>query len=51
LNYLEEYRKAVSSVTPQQVQEVAKKYLDPDRLIVVAVGDIDQDGKPTKKSE
>jgi predicted Zn-dependent peptidase len=27
------------------VQAVAKKYLDPERLILVAVGAIDADGK------
>ncbi|MCE9533249.1 MAG: insulinase family protein [Planctomycetes bacterium] len=49
LNYFDDYRKAVSSVTPEDVQAMAKKYLDPDRLILVAVGAIDADGKPLKK--
>jgi zinc protease len=49
LNYLEDYRKAVSAVTPEDVQAVAKKYLAPDKLIIVAVGAIDADGKPLKK--
>ena len=38
LNYLDDYRKGVSAVTPEDVQAMAKKYLDPDRLIIVAVG-------------
>ena len=48
-DYLETYRKAVEAVTPEQVREVAKKHLDPQRLVVVAVGPIDADGKPLKK--
>lgn len=45
LNYLEDYKKAVNAVTSKDVQAVAKKYLDPDKLIVVAVGAIDAEGK------
>ncbi len=51
LNYLEDYRKRVEAVTAQDVQAVAKKYLDPDRLIVVAVGAIDADGKSIHRKE
>jgi zinc protease len=51
LNYLEDYRKAVSAVTPEDVHAVAKKYLDPERLILVAVGAIDAEGQPLKKKE
>lgn len=45
-NYLNDYRKAVESVTPEDVQAVARKYLDPDRLVLVAAGPIDAAGKP-----
>jgi zinc protease len=48
-DYLEKYRKEIDAVTPEQVQEVAKKYLDPKRLAVIAVGPIDADGKPLPK--
>jgi zinc protease len=51
LDYLDTYRKAVAAVTPADVQEVAKKYLDPDRLFLVAVGAIDADGKPLGKKQ
>jgi zinc protease len=51
LNYLDDYRKAVSAVTPEEVQAVAKKYLDPDRIFLVAVGAIDADGKPLGKKK
>jgi zinc protease len=50
-NYLEKYRAAVEAVTPEAVQAAAKKYLDPDRITLVAVGPIDQDGKPVKKDK
>jgi zinc protease len=43
--YPEEYRKAVAAVTPADVQEVARKYLDPKRMILVAAGAISPEGK------
>jgi zinc protease len=46
LNYLDDYRRAVAAVTPADVQEVAKKHLDPKRMVLVAAGAVDQDGKP-----
>ncbi len=51
LDYLEKYRDAVSKVTPAEVQAVAKQYLDPKKLVIVAVGPIDQDGKPLKEEK
>jgi zinc protease len=45
-NYLDDYRKAVTAVTPDQVQEVAQKYIDPKRMILVVSGPLDKDGKP-----
>lgn len=44
--YLEEYRKAVAAVTPEDIQAVAKKHIDPVRLILVAAGALDAMGKP-----
>jgi zinc protease len=49
LDYLDDYRKAVSAVSAKDVQTVARKYLDPDRLVIVAVGAIDEDARPLKK--
>jgi zinc protease len=49
LNYLDDYRKAVAAVTPAEVQEVAKKYIDPAHMVLVAAGGIDQQGKPLPK--
>jgi zinc protease len=48
-DFLEKYKKEVEAVTPADVQAVAKKYLDPKTLTVVAVGPIDKDGKPLEK--
>jgi zinc protease len=45
-DYPEAYRKAVAAVTPADVQAVARKYLDPKRMILVAAGAIDENGKP-----
>jgi zinc protease len=47
-DFLEKYRKEVSAVTPADVQSVAKKYIDPKTLTIVAVGPIAKDGKPLK---
>src|SRR5262249_47322183 len=44
--FLDAYRKAVAAVTPEDVQAVARKYLDPKRMILVAAGAIDDNGKP-----
>lgn len=44
--YLEEYRKAVAAVTPEDIQAVAKKHIDPVRMILVAAGALDAMGKP-----
>ena len=38
-DYWERYPERIISVTREQVQEVAMKYLDADRLHIVAVGD------------
>jgi zinc protease len=48
-NYLDDYRKAVAAVTVDDVQEVAKKYIDPKRMHLIAAGAIDKDGKEVKK--
>lgn len=50
LNFLDEYRKAVEAVTPEQVQAVAKKYLDPAHMVLVVTGPVDATGKPLKKA-
>lgn len=40
-SYLTEYVTRVQSVTPEQVRDAAQKYLDPARMTLVVVGDLD----------
>jgi zinc protease len=49
-DYLADFKKAVSAVTPEEVQAVAKKYLDPDHAVLVAAGAVDAKGQPLKKA-
>src|SRR5262249_2588464 len=46
---LADFRKAVMAVTQKDVQGVAAKYLQPKRMVLVAVGAIGADGKPLAK--
>jgi zinc protease len=39
LQELQTYRERVNSITPEDIQRVAKQYLHPDRLSIVLVGD------------
>lgn len=64
--YLEAYRSRIESVTAEQVQEVARKYMLSDRPVIVVVGDasklakdlrtigpvqvLDIEGKPVRQS-
>jgi zinc protease len=64
VDYWDRYTDRIAAVTPAQVQAVARKYLDPKRLQIVAVGDavkiatilrpfgslevFDDEGKPVK---
>jgi zinc protease len=45
-DYLEKYKAAVAAVTPADVQAVARKYIDPQRMALIAAGPIDAQGKP-----
>ena len=48
-DYLDTYRKAVAAVTPDDVQAVARKYLDPKHMVLVVCGAVGPDGKPIGK--
>ncbi len=48
-DFLEKYKREIAAVTPADVQAVARKYLDPKALTLVAVGPIDAEGKPLGK--
>lgn len=45
---VEKYKAAILAVTPADVQAVAKEHLDPNKMNVVAVGPIDENGQPLK---
>ncbi len=45
-DYLEQYRSNVEKVNKEDILRVAKKYLHPDRLIIMAVGDESLFDKP-----
>jgi zinc protease len=48
-NYLEDYRKAVAAVMPEEVRAVAAKYLDPEHMVLVAAGALRPDGRPLEQ--
>lgn len=45
-SYVDDYKKAIQAVTPEDVQEVARKYITPEHMVLVASGAIDATGKP-----
>jgi zinc protease len=48
-DYIEQYKKAVAAVTPEDVQAVAKKYIDPKHMVLVAAGAIGPNGQPVQR--
>ena len=47
-DFLEKYKKSVAAVTVADVQRVAKKHLQPGKLVITAVGPIDAEGQALK---
>ncbi len=49
-DYWQKYRQRVSAVTADELQRVARKYLHPEQLVILAVGDVDTmlKGNPDK---
>jgi zinc protease len=45
-NYFEQYISNIKKITKEDVQEVARKYMDPAKLIIVVVGDEKKFDKP-----
>jgi zinc protease len=50
-NYLKDFVKGVRAVSAADVQAVARKYLDPERMVLVAAGPVDREGKPLKEEK
>jgi len=48
-DYLEKFREKIDAVTLSQIKNVAAKYLHPDRMIVMAVGDREKMGDKMAK--
>ncbi len=48
-DYLADFRRAISAVTPQDVQDVARKYLDPDHMVLIVAGAVDDKGNVVEK--
>ena len=42
LDYYSRYAEQVAAVTPAQTADVARRYIVPDKMIVVAVGDLEK---------
>jgi zinc protease len=49
-NYLADFRRAISAVTPQDVLDVAKKHIDPDHMVLIVAGAVDENGKVLSKA-
>ncbi len=50
-DYLADFRRAISAVTPKDVLDVARKHIDPDHMVLVVAGAVDANGKVLTKAE
>ena len=46
---LDEYPSIIQKLTLKQINEAIKKYINPEKLVIVAAGSIDKDGQPLKE--
>jgi zinc protease len=49
-DFFDRYQQAIAAVTPEDVQAVAQKYLDPEHMVLVAAGAVDEKGQPLGKN-
>ena len=47
--YIDDYKSSVAAVKPADILAVARKYLDPDHMVLVAAGAVAADGKPVAR--
>ena len=46
---LDEYPDIIRSITIDDVNNAVKKYIDPNKLVIVSAGSIDENGNPLEK--
>ena len=46
VDYLDQYPEKVEALTLKQVNNTIKKYIDPDKIVTVIAGTVDEEGKP-----
>jgi len=49
IDYLDVFTELINEITLDEVNDAIKKYIDKDRLVFVAAGSLDKDGKPLVK--
>lgn len=47
-SYLDDFPELINALTVEQVNNVIQKYIDNEKLVFVAAGSLDKDGKPLK---
>ena len=48
-SYLDDFPELINALTVNQVNNVIQKYIDNEKLVFVAAGSIDKDGKPLEE--
>lgn len=46
--FMDKFPGIISAITPEQVNDVIKKYIDPQRVVTVIAGSVDKEGKPLR---
>jgi len=47
--YLDNFPNVINELTVEQINTAIKKYIDPNKLVFVAAGSLDEDGKPLEE--
>jgi len=51
VTYMDQYTKDLQAVTLDEVNAAIKKYIDPEKVLTVIAGSVDEDGKPLSKKD